>query len=32
MSGAWTQAELKAAVPRTLLVGYVNPAPPEKAK
>jgi NAD(P)-dependent dehydrogenase (short-subunit alcohol dehydrogenase family) len=32
MSGVWSQEELKALIPRTLLIGYVNPAPAEKPK
>lgn len=30
--GIWSLNELKDIVPKTLLVGYVNPAPPEAAK
>lgn len=30
--GKWTVEELIDIIPRTLLVGYVNPAPPEAAK
>ena len=29
---AWTVEQLTQLVPKTLLLGYVNPAPPEKPK
>ena len=30
--GMWTVADLEADVPKTLLIGYVNPAPPQEEK